>query len=289
MAVEDFAPAVLALSDLIKRANVLLNGEKDGAVKVLIDVDVEQHCFEFDIQIVHSIWEKAKGLFGDAHIKSAADIGHAIGVIAGGAAGVVGLIGALKKLRGRAPAESKVVMRDGNSVVEIKAGGDVFYVAQDAAKLLTDATSIKSAKTAISPAGQPGYDKVEFEEKGGATQTIDNEEARLIQSMPVPTRPEETVIPPSRMRAQVGIRRAVYIGPGKWTIQHEKAREMTIADEDWLRRFQSHEIDVPPGSLLDVTIGVSAIKLDSHGEAVEPPEYTIVTVHSVILPRAALS
>src|SRR5258708_131291 len=108
MAVEDFAPALLALSDLIKRTNIVLNGEREGAVRVLIDVDMEQHCFQFDIQIVHSIWERAWGLFGEDHIKSAADIAKAIGVIAGGAAGVVGLLGALKKLRGKAPDETRM-------------------------------------------------------------------------------------------------------------------------------------------------------------------------------------
>ncbi len=284
MAVEDFAPAVLALSDLIKRANVVLNGEADTGVRVLIDVDVEQHCFQFDIQILHSIWEKAKGLFGEAHLKSAADIAHAIGVIAGGAAGVVGLLGALKKLRGKVPDGTKIIQRDGNNFVQITAGRDVFLMQSDVAKLLTDPAAIASAKKVIEPVTRPGYDKIEFEESSGHIETIDNEEARLIQTMPTPKRPEETIIPAARMRATVGVRRAVYSGSGKWTILHEKAREMTIADEDWLAAFQAAKTPVPPGALLDVTIEIAPVRLDSRGEAIEAPEYTITKVHHVILP-----
>jgi hypothetical protein len=290
MAVEDFAPSVLALSEMFKRANVLLNGERTS-VRVLIDVDVEQHCLQVGLQIVQSIWEHARDLLGEEHIKSAAHIAVAIGVLSGGvekiagaAEKVVGLIGALKRLRGKAPDETKMVVKDGRNVVQITAGRDVIFVAPEAHRLLIDPGMVENAKKTIEPAGKPGYDKIEFEEADGTKETIDNEEARLIQDMPVPKRPDETVIPPSRMRARVGIRRAVYMGTGKWTIQHEKAREMTIADEEWLKNFQNDEISVPPGSFLDVTIGVSEIRIDSRGEPTEPPEYTILKVHEVILP-----
>ena len=283
MAVDDFAPAVLALSELFKRANALLNGER-SSVRVLIDVDVDQRCFQFDLQIINSIWEKAKDLFGEDHIRSAAQIAAAIGVVAGGARGVVGLIAALKRLRGKAPTDTKVIMRDGNSVVQINAGGDVFFVPQDTAKLLTDPTIIESAKKAIEPVAKPGYDKIEFEEKSGGKEVIDNEEARLIQGMPTPKRPDETTIPASKIRATVEVRRAVYIGNGKWTIQYDKAREMSIAHEEWLAAFQANKIAVPPGSMLDVLIGVSAIKVDARGEPIEPPEYVILEVFSVTLP-----
>ncbi len=284
MAVEDFAPSVLALADMFKRANVLLNGER-SSIRVLIDVDVEQHCFQFGIEIVQSIWEHAKDLLGEEHVKSAGNLATAIGVFVATARGVVGLMEALKRLRGRPPSETKMVVKDGSTVVQINSnGGDVFYVDRDTAKLLQDAKTIESAKKAIEPATKHGYDKIEFENKGGPKETITNEEARLIQSMPTPAPPIETVIPESIIRAQVGVRRAVYIGPGKWTIQYDKAREMTIAAEEWLADFQANKIAVPPGARLDVSILMSAIKVDARGEPIEEPEYKITKVHGVILP-----
>ncbi len=283
MAVEDFAPAVLALSELVKRANILLNGDRGGAVRVLIRVDVEQNCFEFGIQIIHSIWEHTRDLFGTEHIKSAADIAHAIGIGAGGVAGIVGLIGALKKLRGKPIDRTQVVMRDGNSVVQISAGRDVVYVSPDAAKLLTDPISIENAKKTVEPVTKPGYESVEFAYEWGS-ESIDNEEARLIRDMPTPKRPDERIIPASTIRATVTVRRAVYVGAGKWTIQYDRAREMSVADEEWLTAFQNNEIAAPPGSQLDVSIRMSEIKIDARGEPIEAPEYTITKVHSVILP-----
>lgn len=62
MAVDDFAPSVLALSEMFKRGNVLLNGERTS-VRVLIEADVEQHCLQVDLQVVQSIWER-EGLAG---------------------------------------------------------------------------------------------------------------------------------------------------------------------------------------------------------------------------------
>jgi hypothetical protein len=283
MAVEDFAPSLLALSALIKRANELLNGDRTR-VRVLIDVDVEQHCFQFDLQIIQSIWEQAKDLFGEEHIKSATDLAKSIGVVATSAGAVIGLIAAVKKLRGRAPADTKMVVRDGSSVVQINAGGDVFYVTPETHKLLADAETIDATKKTIKPVAQPGYETIEFKEGDRPSETIGNEEARLIQGMPTPPRPDETTIPASTIRATVTVRRAVYIGTGKWTIQYDKAREMTVADEDWLAKFQANKIAAPPGSQLDVSIRVSAIKVDPRGEPVEPPDYTIVKVHGVIQP-----
>ena len=73
--------------------------------------------------------------------------------------GVVGLIAAVKKLRGRAPAETKMVVRDGSSVVQITAGGDVFYVPPETHRLLADAETIDNTKKIIKPVAQPGYEK----------------------------------------------------------------------------------------------------------------------------------
>ncbi len=284
MAVEDFAPAVLALSELVKRANTLLNGDR-AAVRALIDVNVEQHCLQFDFQIVQSVWDQAKALFTEANIKSATEIGKAL---LGTAVAGVGLFAALKKLRGKSPKSTKVVMRDGNNVLQVNiSGGGSFIVTPETARLLKDPQALRQAKKAIEPITKPGYEKLEFEERGKVVESVNNEEARLIQDMPIPQEPATQTIPASRIRATVGVRRAVYSGSGKWTIQYDRAREMTIADEKWLADFQARKVSAPPGYLLDVDMAVSAIPVDERGEPIDDPEYRITKVHRAVAPSTA--
>jgi hypothetical protein len=280
MAVEDFAPAILALSELVKRANTLMNGDR-AAVRAMIDVDVEQHCLQFDFQILQSVWDQAKALFTEANIKSASDIGTAL---LGTATIGVGLFAALKKLRGKSPKSAKVVMRDGNNVTQINFNGGSFFVIPDTARLLKDPQTLKHAKKALEPITKPGYEKLEFEDRGKVIESVSNEDARLIQDMPIPQEPATQIIPASRIRATVGVRRAVYAGNGKWTIQYDKSREMAVADERWLAAFQARKASAPPGYLLDVDMVVSAISVDERGEPIEEPEYKIVKVHKAIPP-----
>jgi hypothetical protein len=57
-----------------------------------------------------------------------------------------------------------MVMRGGNTVVELRITRNVLYWS-GRPKLLIDSASIESVKKAISPAAQPGDEKIEFEEK----------------------------------------------------------------------------------------------------------------------------
>lgn len=281
MAVEDFAPSVLAFSELVKRANTLFNGDR-ATVRAMIDVDVDQHCFQFDFQIIQSVWDQARALLTDHDVKSATDIAQAL---IGTATVGVGLLVALKKLRGKPPAGTQVVMRDGGNFTQINVtGGDSFFIPPDALKLLRDPEALKQAKKAVEPVARPWYDKVEFEESGKVVETVSNEEARLIQDTPIPTATAAQTIPTSTIRATVGVRKAGYMGKGKWTIQYDRAREMTIADEAWLADFQANKVQAPPGYLLDVDMVLSPIVVDERGEPIQPPEYTITKVHGVLRP-----
>ena len=177
--------------------------------------------------------------------------------------GVVGLFKLIKMLRGRKPDSIKMVVRDGQNVAQINAGGDVYLTFPETVKVLTDVSAMKRAKEVTRPATKEGYEKIEFEDHGEIVDTINKEEAILIEALPaIPDpRPAETVIPPSHIRAWVKIRKATYDGDAKWTIQYEKSRDMSIEDKKWLADFQSTRIQAPPGSLLDVDISVSEIRL----------------------------
>lgn len=293
MDVNDIAPAMLSLAELCRRANTIANGDR-ASVKLLINLNVEQHCAAFGFEVVQTLLDHAKALLEDQNVKTAKDILEYIGVV-GQAAGyiglpVVGLFALLKLLKGRKP-ESATPARieGGRDVVQINVGGDVYLTYAVTAKMLADPVSMKSAKEVLRPARKEGYETVEFESERKVTEVLTKQDAILIDA--IPTMESSTpgaTIPESYIKAKVKIRKAVYEGTGKWTIQYDKSREMTMGDEGWLADFQSNKIQAPPGSYLDVDITVSAIHLDKDGKPLDEPLFTITKVNGVDPPREQL-
>ena len=280
MDIEDVAPALMALADLCKRVNTIANGER-ASVQLFIDMDVEQHCAQFKLQIVQTLYDAATSLLGDDRVTTAQTIFKALGLAA---SPFVGLFKLLKMLKGRKVDSTKLIVKDGQNCVQLNAGGDIYFVHPLAADLIRDPQMLRKAKTVVFPATKDGYEKIEFEEDGKVAEEIGREDALLIQSVPPQSvdANAEITIPESHIRAQVKIKRAVYIGNGKWTIQYDKSREMAITHEEWVADFQAHKVDAPPTSFLDVDITVSAIKLDKSGEPIEEPTYTITHVYGVV-------
>ncbi|WP_022704423.1 hypothetical protein [Pseudorhodobacter ferrugineus] len=117
MDVAHLAPALLALSDLVKEANRYANGDR-AAARIYVNADVEQKCFELDVSVALTIWEQAKLLLAEDNIRTAKEILEWIGIVGGPSVGLYQLI---KWLRGKKVA-SVVVLRvkDGDNLVEIK-------------------------------------------------------------------------------------------------------------------------------------------------------------------------
>ena len=79
MDVGHLAPSLLALSDLVKATNYQINGER-AKIRILVNADLEQKCFELNLEIVQTIWEQAKTLLADEDIKSAKELLGWIGI-----------------------------------------------------------------------------------------------------------------------------------------------------------------------------------------------------------------
>lgn len=284
MDIEDIAPALMALADLCKRANAMANDNR-AAVRLYIDMDVEQHCAQFKLQIVQTVFETVKSLLADDSVTTAKTILEWIGLIGGPA---IGLFRLLKLLNGRKVDSVSISVTDGKNVTQIHAGGDVYVVHPNVAKLMADPVALKKAKEVVRPATKPGYETVEFDDGKTVVEKFTKQEAILVEAVPPIDGPVavETTIPASTVRAQVKIRKAVYVGTGKWSIQYDKGREMSFEEEaeSWLADFQANRVSAPPGSLLSVEMRVSAIKLDKDGEPIEEPSYTITKVFGIDRP-----
>lgn len=100
MDVAHLAPALLALSDLLKEANQYANGDRAG-IKVFVNADLEQKCFELVVELATTIWESAKLLIADDRVKTAKEIAEWIGIIGATSGSGIGLFQLMKWLRNK--------------------------------------------------------------------------------------------------------------------------------------------------------------------------------------------
>lgn len=282
MDVSELAPALLALSDLVKIANAFANGDR-AAVRIKVNADLEQHCFELNLQLAMTIWEQAKLLLDDENVRSAKEIAEWIGIVCGSTLSLFGLI---RFLRGKKVTNTTVVrLKDGRNMVEIEIEGEdeTAVISQQVYELYANLEARKKAIEVMRPLRLDGYDTLEFEEEGKEVFRITEQEVPAADLSDLPE-----VIPQninsSTIQTAVRIRKAAYEGNAKWTVMYKRAIEAPIEDKDWLEQFQNDKIQAPPGSALKVTLEETYIT-NELGEVVGEPTYKILEVHGVI-PRA---
>lgn len=280
MDVVHLAPALLALSDLVKDANRYANGDR-AAARVFVNADVEQKCFELDVSVALTIWEQAKLLIADDRVRTAKEILEWIGLVG---APTIGLYQLIKRLRGKKVANVIVLrVKDGDNLVEIKieGEGEPMQVAQAVYELYANVATRQKAIAVLAPLREDGYDSLEFYEKDGVFVHFDAGDVPEADGSDLPeVIPQNVHI--STIRSNVKIRRAVYEGRARWTVMYQKAREVPFDGPAivWLDAFQRGEIQAPPGSYLDVDLEENYVTNDL-GEIVGEPNYKIVAVHGV--------
>lgn len=283
MDVAHLAPALLALSDLVKDANRYANGDRAG-VRVMVNADLEQKCFELNVDLVLTIWEQAKLLISHEDVRTAKEIAEWLGIIAAPVGVGVGLFKLIKYLRGR-KVQSVVVLRvkDGDDAVEIKVEGDMepVLVTQAVYELYANIDTRRKALAVLSPLREDGYETLEFYEKDGVFVHFDKDDVPAADGSDMPEVVPQNVHK-STIRAGVKIRKAAYEGRSRWTLMYKRAVEVAIEDIAWLEAFQSGAVSAPPGSYLDADLEETYLT-NENDEIVGEPTYRLIKVHEVIL------
>ena len=286
MDINDLAPALLALGDLIRDCNRILNG-KDTTVRVLINADLEQNCFELGFEVIQSFGDQIMSLIGQDGAKSAKEILEWIGIITSGSAfvsaSILHVLNWLAK-RKKEGVTYNITANDG-SVIYIADNGATINVPPPVHQLLQAPEVIRNAKKVIAPVATEGISSVEFEHNGLIAQEINEDEAQDILKLPqseVIEDGQETEHV-SEIRTSVRIKRAVYEGGGKWTIIYQRPVEAAILDEDFVDRFQKGDIKAPPRSVLDVDL-IVRVPVDKDSIATGSPSYEVTKIHGVKLP-----
>ncbi len=100
--VNDLAPALLALSDLIQEANKIANQDR-ASISLKVKA-IAPGSFQVDIQALQSVWDQATDLLTGKSVTAVANLLALLGIP--GAAGVIGLY---KFLKGKKPKQLKEI------------------------------------------------------------------------------------------------------------------------------------------------------------------------------------
>ena len=281
MDVAHLAPSLLALSDLLKEANQYANGDRAG-IKVFVNADLEQKCFELVVELSTTIWESAKLLIADDRVKTAKEIAEWVGIIGGTGFGLFQLI---KWLKNKTIKNVTVIkIDDGQNMVEISVEGesDVKQITQTVYELYANVVARQKAIKVMAPLKEEGYETLEFYEKDEVFVHFEKDDVPSNDGDDLPE-----VIPQnvhkSTIKTGVRIRKAAYEGASKWTLIYKKAIDAPIDDEEWLSKFQSGAEKAPPGSSLSVDLEETYIT-NENAEIMGDPTYRVIKVHSVELP-----
>jgi hypothetical protein len=295
MDVQELAPALLALAEMIQLTNQKYNGDR-ASMKVLVKADPEQKCFQLDIQIFQSLLETARHLFSAEDYKTAKEIAELLDLILpGGVAG--GVFVAWRKLFGKkADEEAKplssyeVEQHGGVTIINNFYGdGNSLELETEVYNLATDPQMAALGAKVLQPLEREGYDTIEFEQGDERVVEVRKDEARrIIARAPSETAelaatppPDENMGGPSHVDGQVKIKTAVYDGEGQWDLWWTgRTRKMKVEDREWVAAFQRRDIVVPPGSWLDVHMIITPPK-----EPGAQPTIVVTEVKGVIPPE----
>jgi hypothetical protein len=171
MDVADLAPALLALGDLVKRANAAING--DGSkVNLIVQSDFEHKCFQVSLELVQSILSTIGSFLTDEHaLKNAQTIAGWLGLI-GVPTTAMGLFAYLARRNGReiqsaVPVDQTTLSTEdskGTVAITFKGDGDdnKIIVNQNVFLLGEDPAIRDYAAKVVSPLKRQGIDSLQF-------------------------------------------------------------------------------------------------------------------------------
>lgn len=169
MDVQELAPALLAIGELIEHSNHILNGERAKMI-VKVHSDFRTGSFEILLELAQGFSDQLAFWLGrDGRPWTAVEIAQLVGLSSGSS---LGLIAFVKWLRGRA---IKSVIEIGNDRVRIEVEGDHDFkeVTSAVAKLAKDARVRTSLRKLLRPIEQEGVDTFEvFDQQKKPVETI---------------------------------------------------------------------------------------------------------------------
>ena len=236
MSVDDLAPALLSLAELCKLANQKFNGDR-ASVNVFVNANLEQNCFELNLELVQTILSHAQSFITNENIATSKEILEWLGIITPTAAGTAfGLFKILKILRGRKIERRELKVIDNKNVYQLKIEGDNnnVYIYPETNQLIEDSRVIKNVQKVVFPLIKEGYEKLEFESDKGQKEEITKEEAEKLVDTDFSEQLDLGEDEPQVIIAWIRVHSPVYEKDAKnWRFEYgDKYETMDISETD---------------------------------------------------------
>ncbi|WP_239807308.1 hypothetical protein [Croceicoccus hydrothermalis] len=242
MDVQELAPALLAMAEIVQIANRKFNGEA-VAIRVMVDADVEQQCFQLDLSLVQSVLNQAATLLGHRDLATAKEIAEWIGIIGGSG---LGLFALLKRIYGKGDTSPAVTFstgdQTGTTIINIAGDAHGIVVPTETARLLVDQDVQKNVRGVLKPLEHDGYEDITFLHDEKPVTQIEKDEALAIRSAPPITPEEDQTESASKIRGAVRIKCPQYECGARWSLLYQGRAidaEMDNQTAKWVAEFSS--------------------------------------------------
>lgn len=283
MDVEALAPALLALGSLIQSANHKFNGDK-SAVRVVVNADLKQQCFQIKIKMVQDLLEAARGFLG-GDVATIKDICEWIGIVGSGG-GLLKLLLSLGKRQQDATILNATANNDA-TVLQIGHVENLNLVLPDntpkqVRELLADSAIVAKAKEVLKPVTAPGYETISFVDPKLGQKTFEATKEEVNSALAYT--PPEPVSEPgeeehNEIHARVMVKTQRNEGKAQWELKWAARAEWASIDHtDWLERFQSGQVPHTIPFYLDVRMDM----ITSRTNPDAPARFHVLQVLNVV-------
>lgn len=208
MDVRELAPALMAMSDLLKAASAALYGDK-ADVKVSVKANFRASSFGIDMVFFQDIMTQIAELFSG---KEASATANAIQILSGiGIVGGGGVFGFLRWLKGRRI--SRAETRDNRTQVETD-DGDTYDLSPEEWRLVQDKAVRREIESVLKPLASEGIDCFYAGPKEQADVRIDASELPWF----VPSGETEDIVTDATSQKMLLIESAVFKDGNKWRL-----------------------------------------------------------------------